>query len=223
LGTDIHLRVEKLVDGEWQYVKPPRVTRWGTRTWDEDWQEDENALEPGARNYNLFAFLADVRNGYGFAGTYRHEPIEPQFPGRGLPDGVDEEISYEEEDDVPYLGDHSFTWATLTELLNAPWDMEFKTAGVVPESVHISLPIGSRPDSWSGGVSGGSTLTIQVDQYDELLRKDLLDPRIKYYIVRRWTWQPLKECDFRIWLDRDLVPLADGDTDSIRVIIGFDS
>ena len=45
--------------------------------------------DPGGRNYNLFAFLAGVRNGSGFAGSYRHEPIEPLFAGRGLPPDLD--------------------------------------------------------------------------------------------------------------------------------------
>jgi len=55
-------------------------------------QEERDAYwssDPGGRNYDLFAFLADVRNGTGFAGTYRHEPIRPQFPGRGLPVDLD--------------------------------------------------------------------------------------------------------------------------------------
>ena len=82
------------------------------------------------RNYLLFAVLAGVRNGYGFAGVYRHEPLQPIAEPRGFPDGIKSwhhEPSYtpygygcDEPDENVYLdlGDHSFTWLTSTEILD---------------------------------------------------------------------------------------------------------
>lgn len=44
------------------------------------------------RNYNLFAILADVHNGYGFAGCDTGDPFVPIAPPRGLPDDVTQEV-----------------------------------------------------------------------------------------------------------------------------------
>lgn len=81
MGTDIHLQVEVLgEDGVWK-ISP----RKPFRTYDDEgfsWDED-----PSGRNYNLFAFLANVRNGFGFAGFSTGARVEPQFPGRDFPEG----------------------------------------------------------------------------------------------------------------------------------------
>lgn len=58
MGTDIHLYIERQIDGKWQSV------------------EVDERLIPNDRNYDLFQFLADVRGGCS---------IEPQFPDRGIP------------------------------------------------------------------------------------------------------------------------------------------
>lgn len=61
-----------------------------------------------SRNYAVFSVLADVRNGY---------DITPISPPRGVPADFD--------GDEGELGDHSFSWVTLTEVLEWPhWDTE---------------------------------------------------------------------------------------------------
>lgn len=44
------------------------------------------------RNYDVFSILANVRNGYGFAGVVTSSGFEPIAPGRGLPDDLSQEI-----------------------------------------------------------------------------------------------------------------------------------
>ncbi len=68
----------------------------------------DERLQPDDRNYRLFGFLAGVR------GTC----FEPQFVGRGVPD--DTSLPGTDTRDY-YLGDHSYTYAYLDELLKAPW------------------------------------------------------------------------------------------------------
>lgn len=69
----------------------------------DEWSDSEYVQVDFDRNYALFAALADVRN---------YENLTPIFDARGLPDGIDE--------DFDYLGDHSYTWFTLEELIK--WD-----------------------------------------------------------------------------------------------------
>lgn len=228
MGTDIHIQVQgKNSDGEWAWVKRTPFAAYKGDGASFDFDND-----PTERNYNLFAILAGVRNGHGFAGSYRHEPVEPWFEGRGLPDGLtDEECHRIDCDDIwslldlvagsgrngvdpilarykasrdtgneggrqkaidematlagvsranavpaygdDWIGDHSFTHATLAELRDAPWDHKFHQAGAVERS-----------------------------------------------------YAPLVGCAFRRWVDGDVMQsFADeyGGPENVRVLMGFDS
>jgi len=116
MGTDIHggfIKVETNLEGK-VVNKQPIKTPWF-----------------GDRDYTLFAILAGVRNGFGFAGCYRHEPLVPIAEGRGLPYFIekDEEYystdfynrwhgKYDNEPEMGvYLGDHSFTYMNIDEIL----------------------------------------------------------------------------------------------------------
>lgn len=66
MGTDIH-GVFQAFDAE-------------TKKWQDIPSEYEQS-----RHYQLFAVLADVRNGYGFAGVQTGEPVKPIAKPRGLP------------------------------------------------------------------------------------------------------------------------------------------
>lgn len=91
MGTDIHLYIEKKdIDDQWEEVKI------------------DERLMPDERNYSLFYFLAGVR--------YSDFEVEPQFPGRGIP----EDSSVIKSD--RWIGDHSFTYAYFDELLAARWE-----------------------------------------------------------------------------------------------------
>lgn len=67
MGCDIHLTVEAFRDGSWRCV--PNDCG--------DWYDN--------RNYDVFAILADVRNGSGFAGVSTGEGFAPIAPRRGIP------------------------------------------------------------------------------------------------------------------------------------------
>ncbi|MDO9547147.1 MAG: hypothetical protein Q7J07_10425 [Pelolinea sp.] len=119
-GTDIHLAAEVYKDGLWHLA---------------------NADLPTYRNYRAFAILADVRNGYTFAGMDSGDPVIPISYPRGFPEDLSEELrehlrKEEEADKWPdndewlddkepeyiSLGEHSFSWVTLQELLD--YDLE---------------------------------------------------------------------------------------------------
>jgi len=77
------------------------------------------------RNYMVFAMLAGVRNGTGFAGTPTHSPIVPVSDLRGVPDDVTAET-------IAILSDeHSASWLMLDELLDYDWAQPIERDGSV--------------------------------------------------------------------------------------------
>jgi len=95
MGCDINLYFEqKNTEGKWEKIDVPE------------------RLIPDDRYYELFAFLAGVRN-------YDDFYITGQFLHRGIP--IDASCPKEQTDDF-YLGDHSFTYAYLDEILKSPWE-----------------------------------------------------------------------------------------------------
>src|ERR1700691_1564806 len=90
MGCDIHPYVEVRKNGTW--VKA-------------------DVKVPDGRNYWTFAKLANVRNGFGFAGCDTGDAVVPICEPRGLPADTsihDEDYDEEAEDglDRVWLGDH---------------------------------------------------------------------------------------------------------------------
>lgn len=236
MGTDIHLFVEKLIGGKWQPVEPPYDSKYGGKSFDPyhkygHWDFKEG--DPTERNYNVFAFLANVRNGMGFAGVRTGVPVQPQFPERGIPgDTSYTEPKYDDDGEIvsgdSWLGDHSFTHASLTEILSAPWDTEFTTFGVVNDTEFKEWQTNGQPSNWCGGVSGQGIITHQdVIKYANMIDNGEIrnDPQMgcRDYCEVFWKWKPIENCGFIRWAREFLVPISDGNTDSIRVVMGFDS
>jgi hypothetical protein len=90
------------------------------------------------RNYDLFAILANVRNGRGFAGVPTGSGFEPVAPNRGIPDDVDPRIK--RYYDGWGSDAHSATWLTLAELKKYDWHGQESThIGVVPARLRDDL------------------------------------------------------------------------------------
>jgi len=218
MGCDIHLRVERRTGDGWRFV-PGAVPGCGVDPW------------PGARNYYAFALLADVRNGDGFV-------ITPQFPERGLPLDIDRTAfcpvglpvpamgheCADECEDFADLGDHSFTHATLAELLGAPWDVTVRDTGFIEAAEYARWLTegGDHPRGWCRGVGGYHVRIVTSEEFAAMCIHDRAAPSL--YVRATWEWKPLIACDFRRWLDT-LAPLAaeSGGNDGVRVLMGFDS
>ncbi len=228
MGTDIHLYVERFNGERWEEIEPPYETPYGDKTWNpyyENYRSDHGNPDPMRRNYLAFAFLADVRNRYGFANIPTHKRIKPMFPERGFPHDTSwEEPQYKNSKRISgptWLGDHSYTWATLTELLNAPWDIEFQSVGVVNKDGFSSFKERGYPLSWMGDIVGGGARIWSQETYEVILANGEVTENDFTRIS--WSWRPLEDCHFRRWLTEVLAPMAEGDTDGIRVLMGFDS
>lgn len=184
MGCDIHAMVQAKKDGQWVDVVS-------------DWEQD--------RHYFLFAWLADVRNGFGFAGSATHRPIKPIAERRGLPDdfevdGDEHKVTdiavlgrragYLEPDEEPnlWMGDHSHSWLTFDEILSAPQPDKVWTTGIVPLEFFEAWDGHTQPDEWSGMISGPSINVaespVEVDEKSTHVRIFWIKPSdtLKYFI-----------------------------------------
>lgn len=132
MGTDIHAIFQRKEGDQWKMV--------------------ESRYEE-VRHYFLFAWLANVRNGSGFAGIKTHDPIEPLSDLRGLPEdfvihfrnGMNKykEVIDGKLEEV-WMGDHSFSWLSADEILNAEIP-SCKRCGIVDVEFFKGWDKGSQP------------------------------------------------------------------------------
>ena len=184
-------------------------TRYGQNdTW-----RTECEIERG-RNYRLFAVLAGVRNGYGFAGVKTHDPVGPIAEPRGLPgdferDGDEHNWYFDER--KTWMGDHSFSWLTLAEMKDWPhWDRPLAETGIVSLEVFKKWDGKSAPESWCGGVGGPNVIVGTPDNLKNAT-----------YVEIGWESRTMRDCckTFLKWLD--YVESAHGQ--NCRIVFGFDS
>lgn len=180
MGTDIHADTQKKTESGYKSVKS-------------EWQQ--------GRNYFLFAWLAGVRNGTGFAGTPTHTPIVPISEPRGLPpDIADRDID---------LGDHSFSWLTSTEILSAKKPTGVTRTGIVTIEEYREWDGVSSPQGWCGGISGRD---IVVSDPDSITEKTS-------HVQISWALNAANELDYFVDEIRRLHELHG----EVRVVFGFDS
>lgn len=172
MGTDIHLYVEKREPGsdEWVSVQKWCVDDEGYFDVD-DWREYRVN-----RNYRLFAMLADVRNGYGFAGVDMGDALVPIDDPRDIPDDASVQVLQKYRawgEDV-----HSASWFTVQELMDYDWTQTVVNKGVVSlvsywEWRRWRRGEGLPPESYSGGIWGPKITHITESEADVLIDKAL--------------------------------------------------
>lgn len=221
MGTDIHAVFQAKRNGVWgDIVSPYDEERW----------------------YFLFAWLANVRNGRGFAGIKTGEPIKPISEPRGLPEdfatveGSMHRIPsnahrgrradrYKDEDanpeDPDYLlmdmGDHSFSWLLASEILDAP-EQPYAKCGVLDLDVYKAWPAGTEPDEWRVDVSGPGVQIFEA----QILTASGTKPEIPEgfsHVRVAWTGNVLEVLsEFR-----DMVRKLQEEHGEVRMVFGFDS
>ena len=147
------------------------------------------------RNYDLFAILADVRNGSGFAGVDTGDGFNPIFEPRGLP----EDVSKDYKQLVDNYGEdgHSHSWVTLEELDSYDWNQITNHRGWVDPIQYKIFKEKGKPEEWSGGVSGGGVDHVTNEQMDRVLNnksymkeleaKGYVKDKKNYYTLVEWT------------------------------------
>lgn len=158
------------------------------------------------RHYLLFAWLGDVRNGYGFAGCTTHQPIQPLSSCRGLP--KDFLLNNYECHLDTWMGNHSYSYVFSSEVLDTKLPTITKT-GIIDKDLYAIWDGVSEPSSWCGGISGPG---IVVDTEQERTEKTT---HIRVF------WEKSLEAEFEYFLTeiRRLVSIYG----EIRMVFGFDS
>lgn len=223
MGTDIHGVFQRL--------------NHETKVW------EDIAHEFGMnRHYQLFAVLAGVRNGVGFAGVKTGEAVTPIAAPRGYPDGfVSRAFSTEDEceaDDLHpvadasaidprsrgwrsdgdplhiWMGDHSHSWLDGDEMLD--WFAKAPTViktGVIGKKQYEAWDGKSSPDSWCGDISGGGVVVID-------------DNSVARETTANWThirieWQSSLSEELAYFFDE--VRRLKAEYGTVRFVFGFDS
>jgi len=214
MGTDIHITVQQRQADGWKTLDPKLhgVLSYGEKDWCED------------RNYNLFAILANVRNGRGFAGVVTGGGFNVISEPRGYPEDL--EPSFIEDADWG----HSHTWLSLKEILDFAWDQTTTSCGVVTPGEFVRWQTEGRPQSWSGGISGQNIRTVPNEEMAEMIRTGEASPIPKGpmglggSVFTNVSWEIKYEDSAQKFLGlcrENLLPL--GDPDDIRFLIFFDS
>jgi hypothetical protein len=108
------------------------------------------------RQYGMYGFLANVRN---------YSDVPPISEPRGLPP----DCTSNDEDDSRWLGDHSYSWLSLAELLAFNYDAE-----VEDRRVTVKMPGGWINGGATAEPGGGTPTTFRAflgDPFFEELEK----------------------------------------------------
>lgn len=172
MGCDIHSFIEVKKNGKWEHYNW-RDEKYLIGTYDDgspQYSYDGYFDDPLyiGRNYDLFAILANVRNGRGFAGIKTSEGFEPMDMPRGLPVDVTAEVA-KQSDDWDSDG-HSHSWFLLSDLLSYDYDKQGTTQyGVVNSHGYQEFKEKGKPSMYSGDVSGSRVRHISNLAMDEVL------------------------------------------------------
>ena len=220
MGTDIHMIAEVRKDGVWQTILDDIFVEWeGTQF------EAQTNVPYSDRNYNLFAILADVRNGTGFAGLRTGEKFNPISEPKGYP----EDIS---EDSYNFLGDdwghHSASYLTLKEIFDFDWTQIHRSFGVVSEKDYRDHVMkGELPDSWCGNISGPDYIKISEVEMVDLIQGYYPREEGKYYYTACY-FAPVTYAESaqhflkNINILKNFVP-ENGTLEDVRIVFDFDS
>lgn len=205
MGCDIHIYTEVKKEGKWEAVSVPnswrkylqecleRATEQGDQSNIEYYtkrvqEEPEKCIEGiyDGRNYDLFAILANVRNGYGFAGCDTGDGFVPICMPKGLPEDVSEPVEREAE---AWDGDgHSHSYHTLADLLAYDWKQQ-KTVhrGWVSETKYKDFKETGNPYPCSGGVGGRIIVRVSNEEMEDIISgKYPRNSDAQYYTQIEW-------------------------------------
>ena len=196
MGTDIHTLYQKQKEnGKWEEVELPE-------------EYDFN------RSYVWFAILANVRNGFGFAGVERHTPLVPIAEPRGIPPDMAD--VYDDYDGDAWIGDHSFSWLMLSEILEYfKTERKITHVGIIGRAAYLEWDGVTGPYSYSGGVGGPNVLVFDATQF----KPDCVPPKEYTHFKIKWECTLLDDVSNYV----DLIKAAVEEHGDLRMVFGFDN
>lgn len=219
MGCDIHFYVECKEGEQWF-----SADEWTPNKYYEMYRESERPMTVEyerrmytERNYDLFAILANVRNGRGFAGIKTGEGFKPIALPRGLPADVSPEVRG--ESDGWGEDGHSHSWLTVQELLDYDWDQSTTHTGVVDAANYLVWRHEGKPRAWAGDVAGTRVKHVSAEEIERAIsfgHSEGLYTRVE------WS-EPYRRSVGR-FLEETLPKLqAIGPADHTRIVFWFDN
>jgi len=222
IGCDIHCFVEKrMADGSWE-----QITDFVSDYYDPDndyFQGDSFAHADcplDGRNYSVFAVMADVRNGLGFAGCDTGDAIEPIAMPKGLPDDCCAEIR--KESDEWDCDGHSHSHLSVAEIMAYDPDTPLNKRGIVSPSEYAVFKEKGQPESWCGMVSGPGIIIVNEDKIEQTIKNN---PEARVYAKVAWT-VPVKDYCSSLFvhaLDQLKKRCDSHEMDDVRLVFWFDN
>lgn len=246
MGCDIHLYVERKVDDKWV-----TADKWTPDPYSDEGEEhqlivDDDDCFYGERNYDLFAILADVRNGHGTAGIITGTGFNPISEPKGLPNDVSPEVKAASD----FWGSegHSHSWLTLAELQAYDWNQVTTNIRVVDVLGFAEFEQHGNPYTFSDGVFGKKVKYISHEEMRERVaeyqpeigelasspnvlgpdwlefKKKLLAEPVYYYTRVSWqTPYAVSAGDFLEETMPKLEALSYGKPENVRIVFWFDN
>jgi hypothetical protein len=197
------------------------------------WKTVKDNIGGEDRSYNAFAVLANVRNGYGFAGTPTGDEWVPISEPRGFPEDFQVEDEYHEFKNVlgsysrKWMGDHSHSWVTLEELqqkLRSYAGKAYTTYGVVSRETWDRIQSGEIdfPDEWSGDVLGANIIKTTSEE----IKKGKAPPnfthvRMSWKLPAQYKLGYIQKLVDELWQIKWEYELEK--PSEVRLVFGFDS
>ena len=224
MGTDISMYAEVRKNKQWIKVGDKFKNGWYRKNEPiDDWNKPYTDHPYDDRNYDLFAILANVRNGSGFAGCKTSHGFNPIAEPKGFPEDVTDEVRDKLED----YG-YGYSYFTLKELKDYDWNQTVTHVGVISEEQYIKMKeTGENPDSWCGGVCSRDIVTVSSDTMDKILAKTMdRNHNVRYYVQTDFEPVAYKDCCLGFYEDtmselEALIP-EDGADEDVRIIFAFD-
>lgn len=205
MGCDIHMLAERRnKKGKWEEVGA---------VFKNTYAKDKLTHEPySGRNYELFTFLANVRNRFDIV------PIAEQ---KGFPSDASD---YVKENLIDFWdGDgHGASWYTLKELQEANWEQTYEKSGVIPADVYEYLKSTSdTPQIYSQGVTGNGIKTVTQEEW-ECMNWSLKTNGTRWYVRMHWSESVKDSCQFFV---EETIPALEklGNPDEVRIVFNFDN
>lgn len=229
MGTDIHMFAEaREPGGPWRKVGPVFKNQY----YDPDsnyWNHEKTDHPYDGRNYDLYAILANVRNGVGFAGIVTGDKLVPISEPRGLPWNVTPEVlaakdpDYSNDESPPNLGEHDFSWINLRELVEYDWTQTVRQRGVVEWAEYSKLNKNGSPSGAYCAQVGDGTTTIEQPAAEAIVAAGGNPPEGQTHVAIWWE-ETYREAVGSVFCDETIAALQKlGGIDDVRIVFGFDS
>lgn len=190
MGCDIHNKCEIKRNNKWE-LNTDKVfpNPWYKKGSEHEWQKEEFQDEPdSSRNYDWFAILADVRNGYGVAGISTGSGFDVIAEPRGVPEDASDGWKEMVEDWGRDM--HSHSYLTIEDFDNFDWNQFTMKYGVISLNHYKKLRGTSQsPNSWSGAIFGSNNITVSTDIADVILAHPEIGLSIKETSNGPWRFR----------------------------------